>query len=223
MKNARVDVASIRREQILDAAVAIISEQGLQNLSLSEIEKKAGMSRGQLTYYYPAKEDILIAVFDRMIRMMRERAVANHQEGRCQLDTLEGWERLAAFLRVFVLNPPEMPEFAALQHTFLSQVGHREDFRLRLAGLYEEWRQHMEGDVVAELRDRVQKVRASPRTIASFVQAVLHGLAVQRAAEPDVYDRKEMLELLLDLLGGYLRTGTPDRTLCSDNPADGET
>ena len=39
MKNARVDVGAIRREQIVEAAVSVITEQGLQNLSLSEIEE----------------------------------------------------------------------------------------------------------------------------------------------------------------------------------------
>ena len=44
MKTPRIDIGSIRREQIVDAAVAVIAEQGLQHLSLSEIEKKVGMS-----------------------------------------------------------------------------------------------------------------------------------------------------------------------------------
>src|ERR1700758_2070858 len=73
MKNSTLDIASIRKEQIVEAAVAVIAEQGIQNLSLSEIEKKAGMSRGQLTYYFPAKEDILLAVFDRLLELMYQR------------------------------------------------------------------------------------------------------------------------------------------------------
>ena len=93
MKTPRIDVGSIRREQIVQAAVSVIAEQGLQNLSLSEIEKKAGMSRGQLTYYYPAKEDILLAVFDRLIQMMHERAAGGFRPdgtGPCSLPE-EGW------------------------------------------------------------------------------------------------------------------------------------
>src|SRR6201985_49645 len=73
MKSARGDNASIRREQVVEAAVAVIAEQGLQNLSLSEIEKKVGMSRGQLTYYFKAKEDMLLAVFDRLLYMICRR------------------------------------------------------------------------------------------------------------------------------------------------------
>src|SRR5438874_8566947 len=73
MKPARIDIASIRKEQIVEAAVAVITEQGLPNLSLSEIETKAGMKRGQLTYYFKHKEDILLAVFDHVLQLMYQR------------------------------------------------------------------------------------------------------------------------------------------------------
>lgn len=211
MKHTRVDVGRIRREQIALAAVAIIAEEGLQNLSLSAIEERAGMSRGQLTYYFPAKEDILLAVFDRLLSMMHQRVQAAHGDPCAAGGT--AWERLEHFLRWVLLQPPSVPEFHALQYTFLSQIGHREDFRQRLAQLYEEWRAHMAGDFAKDLAPGgeqnggggVRTGRVSPRTVASFVQALLHGLAMQRAADPGAYDRQEMLELCLDLLGTYFR------------------
>src|SRR5438445_8723599 len=106
MKNPRIDIASIRREQIIEAAVAVIAEQGLQNLSLSQIEQRAGMSRGQLTYYYPAKEDILLAVFDRLLQLMYTRM--REQEGSennvvCQGS---GWQWICHFLQSMLLKPP---------------------------------------------------------------------------------------------------------------------
>src|SRR4051794_1551953 len=73
MRPPRSDIRSLRRGQIVDAAVAVIAEQGLQNLSLSGIEQRAGMSRGQLTYYFKTKEAILLAVFDRLLQLMYER------------------------------------------------------------------------------------------------------------------------------------------------------
>src|SRR5438067_9779597 len=121
MKNARIDVGAIRHEQIVEAAVSVITEQGLQNLSLSEIEKKAGMSRGQLTYYFPSKEDILLAVFDRLLQMMRRRAASGGEGGGCVFAGLDGWGRVAALLRMILLEPPAFPEFHPLQYTFLSQ------------------------------------------------------------------------------------------------------
>src|SRR5207244_10274901 len=90
MKNARVDVGAIRREQIVEAAVSVIAEQGLQNLSLSEIEKKAGMSRGQLTYYFRSKEDILLAVFDRLVLLTYQRI--GTPDGQTPGENSGGWD-----------------------------------------------------------------------------------------------------------------------------------
>src|SRR5438309_10122201 len=117
MKNQRIDIASIRREQIVEAAVAVIAEQGLQNLSLSAIEKKAGMSRGQLTYYFPATEDILLAVLDRMIATMHRRAQeGNASHGRVPAGTRRHHgPALLGFLR---RNPRDAPPPHALHYTF---------------------------------------------------------------------------------------------------------
>jgi AcrR family transcriptional regulator len=205
MKNSRIDIGSIRREQIIDAAAAVIAEQGIQNLSLSEIEQKAGMSRGQLTYYFPAKEDILVAVFDRHIRMMMEQAATGAGGSAAFQKLPHGWDRIAGFLTWFLRNPPDVPEFHALQYTFLSQIGHREDFRERLANLYEDWRARMAEDLAPDLARTNGARRASARTLATLVQAILHGLSMQRAADPDAYDKDEMLNLCLDLLGLYLK------------------
>jgi AcrR family transcriptional regulator len=195
------EIGKRRREQIIDAAVAIIDERGLQHLSLSAIEKKARMSRGQLTYYFPAKEDILLAVFDRMIATMHRRAHEGNKSPQCPMAE-SGWQRLRSFLQYFLLQPPDLPEFHALQYTFLSQLGHRDDYRTRLACLYEEWRTHLAGDFAVDLGD--DRPRVSARTLATFVQALLHGLAIQRVADPLSYDRAEMLTLCVELLGSYL-------------------
>lgn len=209
MKQPRIDIGSIRRNQIVEAAIAIIAERGVQHLSLSEIEQKAGMSRGQLTYYFPAKEDIWLAVFDRLLELMHQR-VRGEGGDACDLHAPAGWDRMKQFLTVLLLLPPEAPEFHALQYTFLSQIGHRDDFRRRLAHLYEEWRGNIARDVEAALAHGAGVTRVSARTVATLVQAILHGLAIQRQADPDSYDRQEMLELCLDLLGNYLRPRNGD-------------
>src|ERR1700733_15274042 len=122
MKNGRINIGSIRREQIVAAAVAVIAEQGIQHLSLSEIEKKVGMSRGQLTYYYKAKEDILLAVFDRLLELMCQQNAEAECEGLCWLEIVR------QTLPLVLSDPPAHSEFHALQHTFLSQSSHRDDF-----------------------------------------------------------------------------------------------
>lgn len=179
----RLDIARIRREEIIDAAATVIAEQGIQNLSLSEIESRTGMSRGQLTYYFPEKEQILLAVFDRMSARMRQRVLkkqppdaANHMT-----DVLE-----------MILFRPLTPEFVGLQFTFLAQTKGRPDYRKRLANLYQHWR----STLIEELPvSRSNQNDATACTRASLFQAVAHGLAVQLIADPRAFDRREMMRI----------------------------
>src|SRR2546428_6717925 len=120
VKNQRIDIASIRRAEIVEAAVAVIAEQGLQNLSLSQIEKRAGMSRGQLTYYFPTKEEILLAVFDHLLALMRARVGGRNCPIESLIEMPHGWDRAQRFLAALLLQPPPATGFHSLQYTFLS-------------------------------------------------------------------------------------------------------
>src|SRR5437016_9319851 len=121
-KSARIDIGSIRREQIVEAAVAIIADRGLQHLSLSEIENKVGMSRGQLTYYFKTKEAILLAVFNRLLDIMSEEHGGG--QGKNEKWPVSGslFDFVEQLLRLILQDPPHNPAFACLQYTFLSQI-----------------------------------------------------------------------------------------------------
>jgi AcrR family transcriptional regulator len=214
MKTPRIDIGSIRREQIVDAAVAVIAEQGLQHLSLSEIESKVGMSRGQLTYYFKAKEEILLAVFDRLLEMMcRQQGGDPSKPPEEHPFAKMRWLEVVEHLLEMILHKPALsPEFGSLQYTFLSQIGHREDFRLRLAKLYEEWRSHGTEHLERDLAERPPVRPVSPRALATLVQAILHGLAMQAAVDPQaIEDTGEMAQLCLDMVRTYLWDGQPVR------------
>src|SRR5262245_23352058 len=157
-----------RREQIVEAALAVIAEQGLQNLSLSEIEKRADMSRGHLTYYFHTKEDILLAVFDRVVAMMHARVgtpggLPSDHEG-----VTGAWPWIEHLLRTLLTEPDVGPEFECLQFTFLAQIAHREDFRQRLAALYEMWRSNMGRGLEEDVASGRAANPVSPRAFASL-------------------------------------------------------
>jgi AcrR family transcriptional regulator len=201
MKTRRVDIAALRRQQIVEAAIAIITERGLENLSLSEIEKRAGMSRGQLTYYFPAKEAILLAVFDRLVILIHERVgTPVGRDG----DATGGWDWVRHLLERLVAGPPVSPEFGCLQYTFLAQMSHRDDFRRRLAVLYESWRGNMALGLAADMVRARPARTASPRALASVVQALIHGLIMQKSVDPKAFDSREVVDLCLDALAIFV-------------------
>jgi AcrR family transcriptional regulator len=54
-----------RREQILDAALACFARQGYHTTSIGDIVRESGLSVGALYTYYPAKEELFLAVASR--------------------------------------------------------------------------------------------------------------------------------------------------------------
>jgi AcrR family transcriptional regulator len=205
MGNERGEIGCRRREQVVEAASAIIADKGIDKLSLSAIEERTGMARGHLTHYFPHKEDILLAVFDHMVETMRRRVGVTE----CKEFEHSSWPWIEYLLRMILLAPPANPTFGPLQYTFLAQMSHRDDFRQRLAALYEEWRANMSAGLANDMAAVEAAPPFPPRALATFVQAILHGLAMQRAADPEAFEREQVLALCLDVLGSYLGLQPP--------------
>ncbi len=194
---ATSDTARLRREQIVEAAFEIIASQGLHKLSLSQIESRTGMARGHLTYYFPTKEAILLAVFDRMLDRMIEQ---NLQSGGPQPGTGQAWE-CVKFMLGRHLQPanPHQQAFGSLLHTFLAQIHYRDDYRAKLAERNEQWRSFM----AADFADSPASSSSDPRLLASIVMALVQGLIQQLAVDPHAFDRKLMLETLVRMLAPF--------------------
>ncbi|MGL6096405.1 MAG: TetR/AcrR family transcriptional regulator [Fimbriiglobus sp.] len=193
------DVARQRREHVIEAAVEIIATRGLHELSLKEIEKKTGMARGHLTYYFPRKEDILLAVFDRMLGRMIEQAI---RAGGPPPNSGRAWECIAfLFGRHMRPHTPEQVAFGSLLHTFLAQIGYRDDYRAKIAQRNAEWRDMMATDIAAS----VPELAVPPAVLASVVMAMVQGLAQQLAVDPAAFDRPAMLDTILHLLAPMFR------------------
>ena len=57
-----------RRERILDTALALFNESGTGPISTNHIAQALGISPGNLYYHFRNKEEIILAIFDRMER-----------------------------------------------------------------------------------------------------------------------------------------------------------
>ncbi|WP_171472402.1 TetR/AcrR family transcriptional regulator [Frigoriglobus tundricola] len=201
------EVAQARREQILDAAETIIAGHGIQELSLKKIEDLAHMSRGQLTYYFPEKEQILLAVYDRMLRRMIHEAMRS--DGPKPM-TGRAWECLQHGLKKHLepdWPPPGGKELLSLLFTFLAQMGHREDYRKRLSQWYSEWRSFIAADVAGSVP---QPGAVPPRVLAALIQGLFHGLDVQLMMDPDAFDRDEMFAACVRMLAPLFGRTNPD-------------
>lgn len=205
-------VARKRRDEIVSAATDIIATEGLPRLSLARIEERIGMSRGQLTYYFPAKEDILLAVFDRMLMRMIQEAIADaERSGVSRPGVGPVTDRLRHGLdRMMRGDAPENTgELPALIHTFMAQVRHRDDYRRKLALANAGWRAHLAADIAASAGPTPP---APPPVVASIMMALFQGLSGQLAVDPAAFDRDAVKQTVLHMLAPWLGSDPDERS-----------
>jgi len=56
-----------RRAQIIDCAIDAIAELGFAKASVDQIARRAGVSKGVITYHFPSKEEIVDAVVEKVM------------------------------------------------------------------------------------------------------------------------------------------------------------
>ena len=55
-----------KREQILDAALAVVDGQGVSAVTFDSVSAASGISRGGLVYHFPSKDALLLALHEHL-------------------------------------------------------------------------------------------------------------------------------------------------------------
>lgn len=56
------------KERVLSAALALLEEKSFKEISLAEVAKKAGISKGTLYYHYKTKNDVFLGLTDKYLQ-----------------------------------------------------------------------------------------------------------------------------------------------------------
>jgi AcrR family transcriptional regulator len=64
------DIPAIRRQQIFEAALNVITEKGFERATIREISREAGLTIPTMYQYFRRKDDILALIFDTYLQKM---------------------------------------------------------------------------------------------------------------------------------------------------------
>lgn len=107
---------SSAKETILDAAEAVVSEQGAVHLTLDAVAQRAEVSKGGLLYHFPSKEALLQSMLMRLCDRFDERRadVGGGAEGglgpfvQAAFDYMRDQRRVSAAIFAAVANDPKL-------------------------------------------------------------------------------------------------------------------
>jgi len=73
VKMGRPSNTAERRAQIVDALLTVVSKEGYARATIAAVAREAGLTAGLLHYHFASKQEILVALVERLVARLEER------------------------------------------------------------------------------------------------------------------------------------------------------
>jgi AcrR family transcriptional regulator len=181
-------------KRILAAAQDILADRGYSELTMTAISQVSGVNRALVSYYFGGKAGLLAALVD---TLFQDPEVGLVEEVR---STLDGAERVEGFLdwqrRVSQNDRTNRMLYELLPHALREP-----EVRARFAEEYRVYRE-VDGDCLGGAPREMSEVELD--ALAAVSIAVVEGLGIQRALDPDGFDHERAWRMWRDVIGSYL-------------------
>ena len=176
------------RKKILDTAMAIIGEKGVDKTSLAEISRASGLSKGTLYYYYASKNDLIFDIADLHMERLTTALFAMVDHNRST--TME--ELLTAFFSTLLASRAR-----SRLHLYLVReaVSGNQGLKSRFRKTYAQW-----FEMVDLVYDKLHLSKEGVRAKAAFLVAAADGFILQTLLETEPPDTREIARLMLRVI-----------------------
>ncbi|MGV8987547.1 MAG: TetR/AcrR family transcriptional regulator [Cypionkella sp.] len=182
-----------RREALIDATLALVSEGGAKNATVRAIAQRAGVTAGLIRHYFQTKDQLLAAAYRHLMDRMtaQSSAVLNAAPN-------DPRARLAAFVAAALQPPVVDGEALVLWATFMQDIQRDPAMRETHALGYLAFRDHLQA-LIADLPGI--RSEAELRHLAIAGNAVIDGLWMEGSALPEKFGRGELVEIGIRSVG----------------------
>ncbi len=184
------------RRKILATASELFAQKGYFNVRMAEIARQAGMSPGNIYWYFPSKEDVLKAILEDFFTTF-EAALA-----RSEITTGSALERLMLLIEGLIAILEQYGDRMAI---FLSVLGHGGPELMKELGfdtlaLGMRFHQHLQPVLLAAIQEGVLPP-ADPNVLAVFIFSFFNGLQITYGRDWQQIPPPVISQAVLRLLG----------------------
>ena len=180
--------------RIFDAAQTILSERGYAELTMAALEQESGVNRALVSYYFGSKAGLVGALIDSLFQSPDDAGV---QQIRAES---RGPERTRRFLE-WQRGVSADDRINRMLYELLPHALRDPKVRGRFAEEYRIYRE-VDGDCLASAPRELSDEEAD--ALAAVSIAVVEGLGIQRALDPEGFDHERAWRAWRDVIGAYL-------------------
>src|ERR1700733_7639117 len=167
-----------RREQLLGCAIDAIVDLGFQGMSVGEVARRAGVSKGVVTYHFAAKDDLIYEVVTEIFD-----SISEFLESRLGRTTSESFvaDYIFAWVEYYRTHTRYMLAVAEVWGNFRDETGRRRFSEQAMTGELADVQRALELGQAAGSRGQF-----SARVVAVSMKAALDALLGQLAGDPEL-------------------------------------
>jgi AcrR family transcriptional regulator len=178
------------RDRVLQAALDLIIDVGIDRVRLAEVARRAGMSSGQVMYYFTSKEHILLETlaWQEHQDLLRRRATL--------ADVTGAWRKLEQFIDLYVPADPADPAWILWLEAW-ARMPHNPDVSQFLDKLINLWRDDLTEIIASGIETGEFTAPANLDDFTYRYIAVLDGLGLQALRQMHLVTRERLVELAI--------------------------
>jgi AcrR family transcriptional regulator len=192
----------IRRNQILTAAIKIIGTYGYADVTMADIAKEAGLSKGGLAHYFSSKDDLFKeafkAYYDQIIKLFKDGMDKSP----------DPMEKILGFgLPLFIRETPDVSFAHKIVYDFMSLAAHDPEYQALFSTWINIWvdlkKQAVDDGISAGLF-----IPHDSDVTARTISAIFHGIYMRWYLDPDhhtvAWAEKSFTEAIMAYLKPYM-------------------
>ncbi len=193
----RPDVTEERKNQILEAALAVFAQRGFDEARMDDIAQEAGLSKGALYLYYKSKDAIIAAI----LKLVFSRAMKKLQGFFDNESQKSSHELLIQLNSYYISEMKWMVSLMPISFQFYAIAARQKEVRQFLRQYFKEY-VHVLAAIIQRGIDRGELRPANTETVAISITALYEGMALLCMIDPHATDWEktggDALLLLLD-------------------------
>ena len=178
------------RKELLQKCFDLFAQKGYGSLTIRQIAKEIGVSTGTLYHYFASKEDLFIQLIEEITE--QDILTANNEAENQSLTTIEA--KIQALGQFIVKNEAYFHKQTLLYINFLQQSGLEQ--KALVEAVKKSYKRYQE--------EVMRFLDIKNTAIANHISCLIDGLMLQRVFAPDLVDFEEQINLLAQILAGYL-------------------
>jgi AcrR family transcriptional regulator len=176
---------------VLQAAVDLITEKGIGRVRLADIAGRAGMSSGQVMYYFATKEHILLETL-----AWQERKDTRRRQSILPA-IRRAWRRLERYVDLYLPSGPADPAWILWTEAW-ARAPHDPAVSQFLDELARPWSEDLAGIVQHGVQEGTFRPQVPPGDFTICFGALLDGLAMLQLHQQPGLPRKRLVELAMN-------------------------